>query len=156
MPLFKEVHFHYNQKNNLMSTIAANYAHAETADASKTSAVSRVISILRLTYGLVPIVAGADKFTDFLVNWDQYLSPPVAHVLPFTTHTFMMIVGIIEIVAGLIVLIKPRVGSIIVCLWLIGIAINLLVGGQYLDVAVRDIVMSIGAFSLFTLKGSKG
>jgi uncharacterized membrane protein YphA (DoxX/SURF4 family) len=139
-----------------MSTIAANYAHAESTPASTpANAVSRVISILRLTYGLVPIVAGADKFTDILVNWDQYLSPAVANVLPFSAHTFMLIVGIIEIVAGLIVLIKPRVGSIIVCLWLIGIAVNLLFTGQYFDVAVRDAVMSIGAFSLFTLTGNK-
>jgi hypothetical protein len=99
------------------------------------------------------MVAGADKFTHFLVNWDQYLAPQIANMLPFAPHTFMLIVGVIEIVAGLIVLVKPRLGSIIVCLWLLGIAINLLIGGQYLDVAVRDVVMAIGAYSLFTLTG---
>ena len=65
----------------------------------------------------------------------------------------MLIVGVIEIVAGLLVLVKPRLGSIIVCLWLLGIVINLLIGGQYFDVAVRDAVMAIGAYSLFTLTG---
>jgi uncharacterized membrane protein YphA (DoxX/SURF4 family) len=134
-----------------MSTIAANYTHTETADRSVNTAVSRVVSILRLTYGLVPIIAGADKFTDILVNWDQYLSPAVDNVLPFSAHTFMMIVGVIEIVAGLIVLFRPRTGSLIVALWLVCIALNLLLTGQYFDVAVRDIVMSTGAFSLFLL-----
>jgi uncharacterized membrane protein YphA (DoxX/SURF4 family) len=133
-----------------MATTTANYTGTHAITTVKSSAVDRVISILRLTFGLVPIVAGADKFTDLLVNWDQYLAPPIANILPFAPHTFMLIVGVIEIVAGLLVLIKPRIGSIIVCLWLLGIALNLLIAGFY-DVAVRDIVMSIGAFSLFTL-----
>lgn len=108
---------------------------------------------MRITYGVVPMVAGADKFTHILVNWDQYLAPQIANMLPFAPHTFMLIVGVIEVAAGLLVLAKPRLGSLIVCLWLLGIAINLLIGGQYYDVAVRDIVMAIGAFSLFLLTG---
>ena len=135
-----------------MATTTANYpatSYAETPVRSTT--VDRVITIMRLTYGLVPIVAGADKFTHYLVNWDQYLAPQIANMLPFPAHTFMTIVGVIEIVAGLIVLIKPRLGSIIVGLWLLGIAFNLVISGQYYDVAVRDTVMAIGAFSLFML-----
>jgi hypothetical protein len=135
-----------------MATLTSNYATHSSITAGK-SAVERVISIMRLTYGIVPIVAGADKFTHILVNWDQYLAPQIANMLPFAPHTFMLIVGVIEITAGLIVLAKPRIGSLIVCLWLLGIAINLLIGGQYYDVAVRDVVMAIGAFSLFTLTG---
>jgi uncharacterized membrane protein YphA (DoxX/SURF4 family) len=135
-----------------MATNTANYATHSTVTAP-VSAVERVITIMRFTFGIVPMVAGADKFTHFLVNWDQYLAPQIANMLPFAPHTFMLIVGVIEIVAGLIVLVKPRLGSIIVCLWLLGIAINLLIGGQYLDVAVRDVVMAIGAYSLFTLTG---
>jgi uncharacterized membrane protein YphA (DoxX/SURF4 family) len=134
-----------------MSTVAANYSGHVHEARTTTSAVDRVTTILRLTFGLVPIVAGADKFTDILTNWDQYLAPVVANMLPFAPHTFMLIVGVIEIVAGLIVLAKPRVGSIIVCLWLLGIVINLLMTGKYYDVAVRDAVMAIGAFCLFTL-----
>lgn len=138
-----------------MATTTANYAGTHTVTTVKKTAVDRVTSILRLTFGLVPIVAGADKFTDLLVNWDQYLAPQVANILPFAPHTFMLIVGVIEIVAGLLVLIKPRVGSIIVCLWLLGIALNLIMAGYY-DIAVRDIVMSIGAYSLFTLTNRTG
>jgi len=130
--------------------ITANYSgsHAHSADMTQTE---KVISILHWTYGLVPIVAGADKFVHLLTNWDNYLAPAIAQMLPMPAHSFMNIVGIIEIVAGVLVLIKPRIGSIIVCLWLIGIVINLLLGGQYYDIAVRATVMAIGAFCLFLL-----
>jgi len=135
-----------------MATTTANYPATSYAEAPvRSTTVDRVITIMRLTYGLVPIVAGADKFTHYLVNWDQYLAPQIANMLPFPAHTFMTIVGVIEIIAGLIVLIKPRLGSIIVGLWLLGIAFNLVISGQYYDVAVRDTVMAIGAFSLFML-----
>jgi uncharacterized membrane protein YphA (DoxX/SURF4 family) len=138
-----------------MSTISANYpGHVEATASTKVNAVTKVTTILRLTYGLVPIVAGADKFTDLLANWDRSLSPALTKLLPFAPHTFMMIVGVIEIVAGLIVLFKPRIGALVVCLWLIGIAINLITTGQYYDVAVRDLVMSVGAYCLFTLVGN--
>jgi uncharacterized membrane protein YphA (DoxX/SURF4 family) len=107
-----------------------------------------IFNLLRITFGVVPIVAGLDKFTDILTHWENYLNPSVAGVLPFSPHTFMMIVGVIEIVAGVIVLIKPAIGGIIVAAWLTLIALTLLISGNYLDVAVRDLVMAIGAFSL--------
>ena len=134
-----------------METIATNISGTHAATTTTKTAVERVIQILTLTYGIVPIVAGADKFMHILVNWDQYLAPAIANILPFSAHTFMLIVGVIEIVAGILVLVKPRIGSIVVCLWLLGIALNLLISGQYFDIAVRDIVMAIGAFCLFTL-----
>ena len=104
--------------------------------------------LLKYTFGIVPIVAGIDKFTDLLTQWENYLNPGIAHLIPFTPHTFMMIVGVIEIIAGLIVLARPIIGGYIVSAWLTLIAITLLASGNYLDVAVRDIVMGIGAFSL--------
>jgi uncharacterized membrane protein YphA (DoxX/SURF4 family) len=107
-----------------------------------------IFNLLRITFGVVPIVAGLDKFTDILTHWENYLSPFLACVLPFAPHTFMMIVGIIEIIAGIIVLVKPAIGGLIVAAWLTLIALTLLAGGNYLDVAVRDLVMAIGAFSL--------
>ncbi len=137
-----------------MSTITANY-HGHTTTANPTSAAGKVSNLLRLTYGLVPIAAGADKFMHLLVNWDQYLAPAIAGVLPFEAHTFMLIVGVVEIVAGIIVLLRPRLGALIVSLWLVGIAVNLLIGWHYLDVAVRDIVMAIGAFCLYLLSDGR-
>ena len=132
-----------------MATVTANYA--DHAPATAANPVDRVTSILRWTYGLVPIAAGADKFAHLLTDWNKYLAPVVTDIIPLQPHVFMSIVGMIEIVAGIMVLTKPRTGSLIVGLWLIGIAINLLLTGQYYDVAVRDTVMAIGAFSLYLL-----
>jgi len=130
--------------------ITANYTGSH-AHAGTVTHTDKAINLLRWTYGLVPIVAGADKFMHLLTDWDKYLAPAIANILPMSAHSFMNIVGIIEIVAGVLVLIKPHIGSVVVGLWLIGIAINLLLTGQYYDVAVRDAVMAIGAFSLFLL-----
>jgi uncharacterized membrane protein YphA (DoxX/SURF4 family) len=107
-----------------------------------------VFTLLKLTFGIVPIVAGLDKYTDLLTNWDKYLNPGLASMLPFAPHTFMMIVGVIEIVAGIIVLARPKIGGFIVSAWLALIALTLLASGNYLDVAVRDLVMAISAFSM--------
>lgn len=113
--------------------------------------VKPVFSLLKFTYGIVPIVAGSDKFTDLLVHWENYLNPTLTKMLPLAPHTFMMIVGVIEIIAGIIVLARPAIGGIIVSAWLVLIALTLLAGGTYLDVAVRDLVMAIGAFSMSRL-----
>ena len=72
----------------------------------------------QLTYGIVPMVAGLDKFTDLLTHWENYLNPGIASMFPFSSHTFMMIVGVIEFIAGLIVLAKPAIGGYIVMAWL--------------------------------------
>ena len=104
--------------------------------------------ILKYTFGLVPIVAGADKFTNLLTQWDAYLHPALTALLPFSAAAFMMIVGVIEIIAGVLVLTKTRIGAYVVSAWLVGIALNLVFSGHYLDVAVRDIVMAISAFAL--------
>ena len=109
------------------------------------------INLLRLTFGLVPIVAGIDKFTNLLTKWENYLHPGIASILPSAPHTFMMIIGLIEILAGIIVLVKPAIGGFIVAAWLLLIALTLIASGNYLDVAVRDIVMAIGAFSMAQL-----
>jgi uncharacterized membrane protein YphA (DoxX/SURF4 family) len=110
-----------------------------------------VQKVLKYTYGLVPVIAGLDKFTNLLTNWKDYISVPVATILPFSTGTFMVIVGIIEIAAGVLVLLRPRIGAYVVMAWLIAIAFNLILGGRYFDVAVRDLVMAVGAFALAKL-----
>ena len=133
-----------------MATSATNYVNRAT-----TGHIDRVISILRWTYGLVPIIAGADKFTHVLTDWNKYLAPVVTDIVPLSANTFMLIVGIVEIIAGILVLVKPKLGSLIVAFWLVGIALNLLLTGQYYDIAVRDSVMAIGAFSLYTLLNGK-
>lgn len=104
--------------------------------------------ILKATYGVIPIVAGLDKFTNLLVDWSKYLSPIARNFLPISPHAFMLAVGVIEIAAGVLVLSKAtKLGAWIVTLWLIAIAVNLVTAG-FFDIAVRDLVMSVGAFRL--------
>ena len=111
----------------------------------------QVTTVLKYTYGLVPIVAGIDKFTNLLTNWSGYLSEGIKAMLPISPTVFMTIVGIIEIIAGILVLAKPFLGAWIVMAWLLLIALTLVAGGNYFDVAVRDVVMAIGAYSLARL-----
>lgn len=106
------------------------------------------LNLLKAVFVIVPIVAGADKFTNLLTNWEQYLNPSIAALLPFSPSTFMMIVGIIEIIAGIIVLKKTEIGGYIVAAWLTAIALTLLAGLNYIDVAVRDLVMAVSAFAM--------
>jgi hypothetical protein len=106
---------------------------------------------LRITFILVPILAGLDKFTNLLAYWPRYLSPAFARLIPMAPTSFMKLVGVVEIVAGLIVLSKfARVGAYIVMVWLLCIALNLVAVHQF-DVAVRDVAMAVGAFALAQL-----
>ncbi|WP_147676309.1 hypothetical protein [Algibacter pacificus] len=113
-----------------------------------------VEKLLYYTFGIVPIVAGLDKFTNILTDWTQYLSSGMVDMLPFEASTFMIVVGIIEIIAGVLVLMRPIIGSYVVMAWLILIALTLIFSGSFLDVAVRDLVMAIAAFSLAQLSSS--
>ena len=115
------------------------------------SNVQLVKNLLKYTFGLVPIVAGLDKFTNILTNWSQYISEGFAEMLPFEATTFMMVVGVIEIIAGILVLTKTKLGAYVVSGWLTAIALTLIFSWSYLDVAVRDLVMAIAAFSLAKL-----
>lgn len=115
------------------------------------STVQLVKSVLKYTFGLVPIVAGLDKFANLLTDWSHYISEGLAGIIPFAPSTFMMIVGVVEIIAGILVLTKTRLGGYIVSLWLLAIALTLIFSGSNLDVAVRDIVMAIAAFCLAKL-----
>jgi hypothetical protein len=95
-----------------------------------------------------PIIAGFDKFTDKLGNWDKYLSDDVAERLPVQRHTFMQAVGLIEIAAGLLVAVKPKWGGYVVGAWLAGIVANLWTKPEYRDIALRDIGLALGALAL--------
>jgi len=110
--------------------------------------IKQPFNLLKFTFVIVPIVAGLDKFTNLLTDWTQYINPAFLEMVPFSGSTFMMIVGIIEIIAGLIVLIKTELGGYIVAAWLTLIALTLLVGFNFVDVAVRDLVMAISAFCM--------
>lgn len=117
--------------------------------------IKQLQSTLKITFGIVPIVAGLDKYTNLLTNWVDYLGN-IKSMLPIDPLTFMKVVGVIEIAAGIIVLVRPLAGAYIVMAWLICIALQLLIGGHYLDVAVRDLVMAVGAYTLAQLTKKNG
>jgi hypothetical protein len=106
---------------------------------------------LRLAFGLTAALAGLDKFFNILADWGAYVSPLAAQMLPFSVGTFMAIVGIIEVAVGATILfVSPRLGAYVASAWLLLIAANLVIGG-FFDIAVRDVVMAIGAFTLARL-----
>lgn len=110
--------------------------------------IKPAFNILKFTFGIIPIVAGLDKFTNLLTDWSQYINPSIENILPFSAQTFMMIIGVIEIIAGIIVLKKTELGGYIVSAWLTVIALTLIVRLDFIDVAIRDLVMAISAFSM--------
>jgi len=107
---------------------------------------------LRVGLGLGPIITGIDKYINKLADWNMYLGPLAAKFLPVGATTFMHAVGVVEIIAGLIVLSRwTRIGSYVVMFWLLGIALNLVTTGMFYDLAIRDVEIAIGAFALTQL-----
>jgi uncharacterized membrane protein HdeD (DUF308 family) len=113
--------------------------------------IKPIFNLLKFTFAIVPVVAGLDKFTNLLTDWEQSLPAGIAVMLPFTPHVFMMIVGVIEIIAGLLVFTKPALGGVVVAAWLTLIALILICSGYHLDIAVRDLVMAVAALSMVRL-----
>ncbi len=107
--------------------------------------------ILRTAFVVAPIVAGLDKFFNLLVNWEQYLPPIANRIVGGYGHEFMLVVGVIEIVAGLGVAFKPKVFAYVVAAWLLLIVVNLLMIPGYYDVALRDFGLALGALALARL-----
>jgi hypothetical protein len=116
--------------------------------------IAQAYEILHWGFTIAPILAGADKFFHLLCDWDKYLAPQVVSMLPFSGHTFMQIVGVIEIVAGIGVMLLPRIFAYVVSAWLVGIILNLLIAGAYFDVALRDLGLALGALALGRLAAS--
>ena|SRR5437588_4948445 len=112
------------------------------------AAANQAFQILRFGFTVAPILAGLDKFLDLMADWDKYLSPTANNVLGGHGHQFMMLVGVIEIIAGIGVFVKPRVFAYIVAVWLLLIIINLLTIPAYYDIALRDLGLALGALAL--------
>ena len=107
--------------------------------------------ILYIGFIVAPLVAGLDKFTHFLTDWDKYVAPVVADLLPVPVHMFMIVVGIVEIGAAFLVALRPHIGAYVVAAWLAGIVINLLLIPAYFDIALRDFGLMLGALALARL-----
>ncbi len=107
--------------------------------------------ILHVAIVVAPILAGLDKFFHLMVTWDMYLAPAIASLSPIGGHGLMLVVGVIEIAAGILVAVKPRIFSYVVAAWLLLIIINLLILPGYFDVALRDFGLLLGALALARL-----
>jgi uncharacterized membrane protein YphA (DoxX/SURF4 family) len=124
-----------------------------TNDAARTGALAQdtarqAFLLLRTVFTVAPILFGLDKFFNLLTDWTGYLAPVATSVVPVSGQTFMYVVGIIEIVAGVLVAFRPRIGSLVVAAWLLGIIVNLLILGNFYDVALRDFGLLVGALAL--------
>lgn len=113
--------------------------------------------VLKIALGLMAVLAGLDKYFNKLADWEMYLSPYATKVLPVSAVTFMHIVGVIEIIAGIIVFSRwTKIGGYIVMAWLICIALNLVTTGMFFDIAVRDLELAAAAFVLAQLSTARG
>lgn len=110
----------------------------------------QAFNILRFGFTVAPILAGADKFFHLLCDWDKYLAPWIVNIV-HNGHAFMLVVGVVEIVAGIVVAVKPKFGGYLVAAWLAGIIINLVTFPGYFDVALRDLGLLLGALALARL-----
>jgi hypothetical protein len=124
---------------------------AGKAHASGISPVEQTLWLLRLAFTAAPILFGLDKFTNLMVDWSIYLAPWADDLIPGSADDFMMLVGVVEIAAGLLVAVKPRWGGLVVSAWLAGIVVNLLSIPGYYDIALRDFGLLLGALSLARL-----
>jgi hypothetical protein len=111
----------------------------------------QAFTLLRIGFTVAPILFGLDKFLDWLVHWEGYLAPEINDLIPGNAHQAMLAVGVIEVIAGLVVAVKPRFGGYLVAAWLAGIIVNLLLQASFYDIALRDFGLLIGALSLARL-----
>jgi hypothetical protein len=119
-------------------------------------AARQAYQLLHVGFTVAPIAAGADKFLNLLVDWDKYLAPWIAGLSPIGGHNLMLVVGVVEIVAGLVVWFRPRFGGYLVAAWLGGIILSLLTLPGYFDVALRDFGLALGALALARLATAFG
>lgn len=117
--------------------------------------IHRAYVILLICFSAGPFLAGADKFFNFLGNWPVYFAPQISDMLPMSRVMLMRIIGVIEMAAGILVLLKPRQGALIVSAWLFLIVINLVIIGGFYDIAVRDALLALAALALASLSESE-
>lgn len=124
------------------------------ATTSSTETVAQTRRLLWIVYGVFPIVAGLDKFTNLLADWTEFLPEVIVGLLPVDPQVFMYAVGAVEVVAGLLVLWRSEYGGYVVAAWLAGIAVTQVIGGNY-DIAVRDLWIAVGALALARLSAAR-
>ena len=131
-------------------TVSTAIPSATTTESSTTA-----FRILHLGFTVAPILFGLDKFTNLMTDWTAYLAPWIDDIVPGTAQQAMYAVGVVEVLAGVVVALRPRLGAPVVALWLAGIIVNLLTLGDYWDVALRDFGLLVGALALWRLAASR-
>ena len=135
-----------------MSSLAAHGDRTATvSDQLRTDPAFQAFWILRVGFTVAPILFGLDKFAEVMTDWDGYLAPSIDKLVPGTAHQAMLAVGAVEVIAGLLVAVLPRIGGYVVAAWLAGIIVNLLLIGGYYDIALRDFGLLVGALALARL-----
>jgi len=127
----------------------------ERASTIRPDNAERAFLLLRTVFTIAPIAFGLDKFANLLTDWEDYLAPWINDLVPGTAHTAMLLVGVIEIVAGLVVAFSPKFGGLLVAAWLAGIIVNLVTMGEYYDVALRDFGLLVAALALALLAAGR-
>ena len=131
--------------------------HTTRNTATRTAAMHdpgyQAFLVLRAAFTVAPIVFGLDKFFNLLTDWPGYLAPWIDSLVPGTAQQAMYAVGVLEIAAGILVAVRPLIGGYVVAAWLAGIIVNLLILGNFYDVALRDFGLLVGALALWRLAG---
>ena len=127
--------------------------HPDRPDAlaDTTDGAASALFLLRTVFTIAPIAFGLDKFVGLLTDWEDYLAPWIDDLVPGSAHEAMLMVGVIEVVAGVAVAVRPRFGGLLVAAWLAGIVLDLVTMGQYYDIALRDVGLMVAAVSLSLL-----
>lgn len=126
-------------------------APAPPADTNSRPGAQQAFVLLRTVFTVAPILFGLDKFFGVLTDWEQYLAPQIDALIPGTAAQHMINVGVLEILAGVLVAVLPRIGGYVVAAWLAGIIVNLLLLGEFYDVALRDFGLLVAAVALARL-----
>jgi hypothetical protein len=134
-----------------MATIAHSPAVTPSEGAQLHDPAFQAFWLLRIGFTVAPILFGLDKFLNWLVDWEIYLAPEINDLVPGNAHQAMLAVGVIEIVAGLVVAVRPRFGGYLVAAWLAGIIFNLLLQADFYDIALRDFGLLLAALTLARL-----
>ncbi|MDQ4051098.1 MAG: hypothetical protein M3237_00150 [Actinomycetota bacterium] len=135
-------------------TTTAPHSH-DTPSAASSAGADRAFLLLRTVFTIAPIAFGLDKFFDVMTSWEVYLAPWIDDIVPGSANDAMLVVGVIEIVAGLTVAVLPRFGGLLVAAWLGGIIVNLLTLGDFYDVALRDFGLLVAALCLSLLAAGR-
>jgi hypothetical protein len=134
----------------MAQSMGISTSETNSRDASKSPA-RQGYELLHAGFTAAPLLFGLDKFVHWMTDWDKYLSPTFARISPLSVHSTMLAVGVIEIAAGLLVALKPKLGGLVVAAWLFGIIVNLALLGHAWDVALRDFGLLLGALALSRL-----